>query len=420
MWSELLVFVSSTSDLAREREAIARGLPQGFKAYLYEHDRSGSYPPEERIRKTLAGCEVAAFVLGSRYGSSYPDSRPPMSIVEWEFETAGRLGKTEILTYLKRVDEKQTEEKQRHFREGVVEAAKTHSSVLADSCGGFCGERVQLSLVGDSWRDKSGPEFESVAKTLNEQNRELAERQQKLSRDISNLENDQQSRIAVLEAEFSRQERQTSQALQELRDPWVRNSQWLSRIDPTESEAVQEEILSQQEVILGQLQVHRGLIESIQNSQVSSSVLEEVNNIAEKSESNDRALGDLKEAVKQIQGQVSELNSMLEALRLPPARSFLLTDGSDLEIPEYGLRVRLKSERNGQLRGFQILDLQSGHLIFPAQSPPPVVLLGQEIRFQRDGVDFSLTPGFKVSRLLRHDLIGIEVRRMPGSAAAGN
>jgi hypothetical protein len=75
------VFISSTSDLAAEREALASKLPPAYAPSLYERDRAGSKSPEERCQGTIEQLDVFVCLLGERYGSLYSFDVGPRSMV---------------------------------------------------------------------------------------------------------------------------------------------------------------------------------------------------------------------------------------------------------------------------------------------------------------------------------------------------
>ena len=101
MRSTTVVFISSTSDLAAEREALASKLPPAYAPYLYERDRAGSLSPEDRCREMIEESDVFVCLLGERYGSLYSFDVGPRSIVEWEFDTARERGHLELMTFQK-------------------------------------------------------------------------------------------------------------------------------------------------------------------------------------------------------------------------------------------------------------------------------------------------------------------------------
>ena len=103
MTTRPLVFVSSTSDLAAERRALAAELRPVYDLYLFEEDRARGASPEQRCREQIERCHVFLGILGSSYGSPLPDDAQQRSIVEWEFDTAraARRDDLEIMPFVK-------------------------------------------------------------------------------------------------------------------------------------------------------------------------------------------------------------------------------------------------------------------------------------------------------------------------------
>jgi len=97
----LLVFVSSTSDLAAEREAVAAALRPWCDSYLFEEDRARRQSPEEECRRMIDGADVFLGVLGTSYGSPFPSRGEERSIVEWEFDIARARQDLDIMTFVK-------------------------------------------------------------------------------------------------------------------------------------------------------------------------------------------------------------------------------------------------------------------------------------------------------------------------------
>jgi hypothetical protein len=98
-----LVFVSSTSDLGAERQALAAELRPVYDVYLFEEDRARGTSPEERCREQIERCHVFVGILGGHYGSPLPDDAKQRSIVEWEFDTAreARRDDLEIMPFVR-------------------------------------------------------------------------------------------------------------------------------------------------------------------------------------------------------------------------------------------------------------------------------------------------------------------------------
>lgn len=120
MDSDIFLFISSTSDLKAEREALEEELHRAYKLFLYEDfgagsDAAGHTTPEEILQEQLKKADVFICLLGPRYGSPY---RPPddmRSIVEWEFATARARPGLEVMPFRKVVPEEQIEPPQRAF-----------------------------------------------------------------------------------------------------------------------------------------------------------------------------------------------------------------------------------------------------------------------------------------------------------------
>jgi len=101
MRGTLVVFISSTSDLAAEREALATRLQPSFLPYLFERDRASSMSPKDRCQEMIEQSDVFVCLLGERHGSLYSFDVGPRSIVEWEFETARARENLELMTFQK-------------------------------------------------------------------------------------------------------------------------------------------------------------------------------------------------------------------------------------------------------------------------------------------------------------------------------
>ncbi len=116
MTAKPLVFVSSTSDLAAERQALAAELRPLYDLYLYEEDRARGTSPERRCREQIERCHVFVGVLGGSYGTPFPGDAGGRSIVEWEFDTA-RAGRAdlEIMPFVRRGADAAGDPRQRAF-----------------------------------------------------------------------------------------------------------------------------------------------------------------------------------------------------------------------------------------------------------------------------------------------------------------
>lgn len=103
MISKILVFLSSTSQRNAERVALRQALTGPYEFYLYEEDRARGTNPEAHCRTMIKQSDAFLGLLGPEYGSLFPGSQPPKSIVEWELDTALALGHTEIHPFIKQL-----------------------------------------------------------------------------------------------------------------------------------------------------------------------------------------------------------------------------------------------------------------------------------------------------------------------------
>jgi hypothetical protein len=122
MDSDIYLFISSTSDLRAEREALAHAeeLRRSYRLFLYEDfgagsDGRGNTSPEEILREILQKCDVFVCLLGPRYGSPYRPPEDMRSIVEWELQMAESRPGIEIMPFRKIVPEEEIEPRQREF-----------------------------------------------------------------------------------------------------------------------------------------------------------------------------------------------------------------------------------------------------------------------------------------------------------------
>lgn len=101
MRAKPLVFISSTSDLVEERQALAQALRPTFEPYLFEEDRARRSTPEERLRMVIEDSDVFVIVLGAAYGTALPSDAEGRSIVEWEFDSALARPELELMAFTK-------------------------------------------------------------------------------------------------------------------------------------------------------------------------------------------------------------------------------------------------------------------------------------------------------------------------------
>ena len=87
------VFISSTSEFAAERSKLASAIDSmsdmDFKAYIYEDERPPGTSPEKHCARRLRESELVVLVIGSSFGTTFPNSSS--SIVQWEYEYAKKL-----------------------------------------------------------------------------------------------------------------------------------------------------------------------------------------------------------------------------------------------------------------------------------------------------------------------------------------
>jgi hypothetical protein len=96
------VFISSTSEFAEERKALAQSLKSlpdfDFHPFIYEEEAAGPRSPEQHCQAMLDQSEIVVLILGASYGSAFPGR--PTSIVEWEYEYA-KDARKELKGYLR-------------------------------------------------------------------------------------------------------------------------------------------------------------------------------------------------------------------------------------------------------------------------------------------------------------------------------
>lgn len=116
MSAKPLVFISSTSDLVAERQALAAELRPIYDLYLYEEDRARGASPEQRCREQIERCHVFVGILGESYGTPFPGDERGRSIVEWEFDIArADRDQLEILPFVRTGADAAGDPRQRAF-----------------------------------------------------------------------------------------------------------------------------------------------------------------------------------------------------------------------------------------------------------------------------------------------------------------
>lgn len=115
METKIFLFISSTSDLKAERQALAEDLRRLYEPFLYEEFGAGGVSPENVLREKLEKSDVFIGLLGPRYGSPYQPPNDMRSIVEWEFDTARSHSNLEVMPFRKIVSKEQIEPSQLDF-----------------------------------------------------------------------------------------------------------------------------------------------------------------------------------------------------------------------------------------------------------------------------------------------------------------
>ncbi len=120
MKSKPQIFISSTSDLADERQALAKSLSSDYEPYLFEEDRARAASPEQHCAAMIKDSEVFLGVVGENYGSSY-SAADQRSICEWEFDTARQQPELAMMMLLHEpADEAAIDPEQKAFRERIT------------------------------------------------------------------------------------------------------------------------------------------------------------------------------------------------------------------------------------------------------------------------------------------------------------
>ena len=126
------IFVSSTSDLQDERQAVKEvvrenDLDQHLFVFAYEDVPSQSGSPEKVLLKELFSTDILVLILGSRYGSLHPDNQR-VSIVEWEYQQATKKGvfkkPSDAFIFIKKVPQGDIDESQEVFRDKLTTFTK--------------------------------------------------------------------------------------------------------------------------------------------------------------------------------------------------------------------------------------------------------------------------------------------------------
>ena len=131
---KISAFISSTSDLNEEREAVKEVCNMlKVEPFDYKVVPANSASPESLLRKEIGRAEIFIGVLGGKYGSLYPPQND-RSVVEFEFEEArGRPPDYLTAVFPKVLPPDNVEEPQEKFRKRISDIrgiwVKTFDSV---------------------------------------------------------------------------------------------------------------------------------------------------------------------------------------------------------------------------------------------------------------------------------------------------
>ena len=113
------MFVSSTSDLKEEREAVNEEVTDRWlEAFLYEHVGANSASPEPYVLEKIRNSEGFIGILGGKYGSLYPPENVK-SICEFEFDEASLKPGRRLMIFPKMLSDVEIEAAQKVFRNRI-------------------------------------------------------------------------------------------------------------------------------------------------------------------------------------------------------------------------------------------------------------------------------------------------------------
>ena len=125
MTGDLSVFLSSTSDLELEREALLESLRPTFDVYAFEEERAGGSSPESRCRRHIQRSRFFVCILGKEFGHLYPGS--DKSIVQWELDVARSDPGKAIFPFIRHYsDDSQIDPRQQDFISQVSDFREGH------------------------------------------------------------------------------------------------------------------------------------------------------------------------------------------------------------------------------------------------------------------------------------------------------
>ena len=96
------VFVSSTSKMKAEREAVRDALRPSLELFLYDEYPATGESPEEVCHREIVNAQAFLGIIGADYGSPYRKGIPEAgSVVEWEVRTARGRDNLHIMIFIK-------------------------------------------------------------------------------------------------------------------------------------------------------------------------------------------------------------------------------------------------------------------------------------------------------------------------------
>jgi hypothetical protein len=157
MITKLLVFLSSTSELQAEREALSHSLPKVVEIYRFELDRSRRASPDKHCSAMIGQADVFMMALGGSYGSVFPGDGKERSIVEWEFDNACERQNLEIIPFIKTGES--IEPRQQEFIGRITNFRTGHWCRSFTTPVEFAQEASAslLTLLAEAWQAAKAP-----------------------------------------------------------------------------------------------------------------------------------------------------------------------------------------------------------------------------------------------------------------------
>lgn len=128
------VFISSTSEFAAERKALAGAIAamqdMDFHPYIYEEEALPGTSAEQQCARRLRESELVLLLVGSAFGTCFP--KRDRSIVQWEYEYAKELPRP-VHPYLRRAPEASIDPRQKEFITELTDFSRGTWSRFFDS-----------------------------------------------------------------------------------------------------------------------------------------------------------------------------------------------------------------------------------------------------------------------------------------------